>query len=126
MTSPNLSQPRDLPNHSPRLSRKARVALATATTLSALVVLLVILGAGLSTWRGSGFRANGPELPLLRSVVALKPGMSVADVGAGNGELTVALATEVGSSGRVFSNDLELAQVRATVAAARLSNVTFV
>lgn len=94
--------------------------------LAVLVALLVALGAGLSTWRGSGFRANGPELPRLRNVLALKPGMSVSDFGAGNGELTVALAAEVGSSGRVYSTDLDLAQVRATVAAARLSNVTFV
>jgi ubiquinone/menaquinone biosynthesis C-methylase UbiE len=52
--------------------------------------------------------------------------MAVADIGAGNGELTVALAAEVGASGRVYANDLDLAQVRATVAAAGLSNVTFV
>ena len=86
----------------------------------------MIVGAGLSTWRGSGFRADGPELPRLRNVLALKPGMSVADVGAGNGELTAALAAEVGTNGRVYSTDLDLEQVRATVAAARLSNVTFV
>jgi SAM-dependent methyltransferase len=90
----------------------------------AAIVLLMILAAGLGTWRGSGFRADGPELPRLRNVLALKPDMSVADVGAGNGELTVALAAEVGTNGRVYSNDLDLEQVRATVAAARLSNVT--
>ena len=55
--------------------------------------------------------------------------MSVADVGAGNGELTVTLATEVGSSGRVYSTDIDpdsLEQVRAAVAAAQLENVTLV
>jgi ubiquinone/menaquinone biosynthesis C-methylase UbiE len=88
--------------------------------------LLLIVGTGLSTWRGAGFRANGPELPRLRNALALRPGMAVADIGAGNGELTVALAAEVGASGRVYANDLDLAQVRATVAAAGLSNVTFV
>ena len=102
MTSSNLSHSGDSANRSLRLSRRARVALGIATALSALVVVFVIIGAGLSTWRGSGFRDNGPELPRLRSVLALKPGMSIADVGAGNGELTVALATEVGSNGRVY------------------------
>jgi SAM-dependent methyltransferase len=108
------------------MNRTARVALGIATALTSLVVILVILGVGLGTWRGSGFHADGPELPRLRNVLALKPGLSVADVGAGNGELTVALAAEVGSSGRVYSTDLELAQVEVAVAAARLSNVTLV
>jgi ubiquinone/menaquinone biosynthesis C-methylase UbiE len=55
--------------------------------------------------------------------------MSVADVGAGNGELTVALATEIGSTGRVYSTDIDpesLERVRAAVRAAGLSNVTVV
>jgi ubiquinone/menaquinone biosynthesis C-methylase UbiE len=100
--------------------------IGTATALLALVVLSAILGAVLTNWRGSGFHADGPELSRLGQVLALEPGMSVADVGAGNGQLTVALARAVGSSGRVYSNDLDLEQVRATVAAARLANVTFV
>jgi SAM-dependent methyltransferase len=55
--------------------------------------------------------------------------MSVADVGAGKGELTVALAAEVGPSGRVYSTEIDpesLDQIRAAVAAARLANVTVV
>jgi len=55
--------------------------------------------------------------------------MSVADVGAGRGELTVALAAEVGPSGQVFSTDIDteaLEQIRARVAAAALQNVTVV
>lgn len=111
---------------SPGRSRKARIAIRIAATVVALLVLLLIVGTGLNTWRGSGFRADGSELPRLRAVLALKTGMAVADVGAGNGELTVALAAEVGASGRVYANDLDLAQVRVTVAAAGLSNVTFV
>ena len=126
MPLPDLPHPQHSPNRSPRLSRRVHVGLAIAATLAALVGLLMIIAAGLGTWRGSGFRADGPELPRLRNVLALKPGMSVADVGAGNGELTAALAAEVGTNGRVYSNDLDLEQVRATVAAARLSNVTFV
>jgi hypothetical protein len=91
----------------PRLSSGARIALGTATAVAALVLIFLITVAGLSTWRGFGFRATGPELPRLRHVLALKAGMSVADVGAGNGELTVALATEIGSTGRVYSTDID-------------------
>src|SRR5262245_65760125 len=72
---------------------------------AAIVVLAVILGVGCYGWRGFGFRASGPEMPRLRHELALKPGMSVADVGAGRGELTVALAAEIGPSGQVFSSD---------------------
>jgi SAM-dependent methyltransferase len=94
---------------------------------AAIIFLAVILGVGCNGWRGFGFRAGGPEMPRLRHELALKPGMSVADVGAGRGELTVALAAEVGPSGQVFSTDIDtqaLEQIRARVAAAALHNVT--
>jgi predicted methyltransferase len=96
---------------------------------TATILLVVLLGAGCDNWRGPGFRASGPEMPRLRQVLALKPGMSVADVGAGKGEVTVALATGVGSSGHVFSTEIDteaLEQIRAVVAAATPENVTVV
>jgi SAM-dependent methyltransferase len=96
---------------------------------AAIIFLAVVLGAGCGNWRGPGFRASGPEMPRLRHELALKPGMSVADVGAGGGELTVALASEVGPGGQVFSTDIDtqaLEQIRALVAAAALQNVTVV
>jgi ubiquinone/menaquinone biosynthesis C-methylase UbiE len=92
-----------------------------------MIVLAVVLGAGCNGWRGFGFRATGPEMPRLRHELSLKPGMSVADVGAGRGEVTVALAAQVGPSGQVFSTDIDthaLEQIRARVAA--LQNVTVV
>jgi ubiquinone/menaquinone biosynthesis C-methylase UbiE len=55
--------------------------------------------------------------------------MSVADVGAGQGEMTVALAAEIGPNGRVYATDIDpdaLEQIRARVAAAELRNVTIV
>ncbi len=96
---------------------------------TAIILLVGLLGAGCHNWRGLGFRASGPEMPRLRQVLALKPGVSVADVGAGKGEVTVALAAEVGPSGHVFSTDIDtqaLEQIRALVAAAALQNVTVV
>jgi predicted small secreted protein len=69
---------------------------------AAIIALAVVLGIGCNSWRGFGFRASGPEMPRLRHGLALKPGMSVADVGAGRGELTLALAAEVGPRGQVF------------------------
>lgn len=93
--------------------------LRTATTF-----VLALACAGCQ-WSGFGFQADGPEMPRLRQVLALKEGMVVADVGAGRGQLTLALAKEVGSSGRIFSTEIDpasLARLRATVA----HNVTVV
>ena len=61
----------------------------------------------------------------LRQVLALKEGMVLADVGAGKGELTAALAREVGPKGRVFATEIDaarLGRLRETVG----SNVTVV
>ena len=104
---------------------KARLR-ENAKRAAAVVLLFLLFSAGCN-WRGPGFRASGPELPRLRLVLALEPGMSVADVGAGRGEMTVALAAEVGPSGRVYATDIDpeaLDEIRSRIAAAGLRNVT--
>jgi ubiquinone/menaquinone biosynthesis C-methylase UbiE len=65
----------------------------------------------------------------LRQVLALEAGKVVADVGAGKGELTFALAREVGAKGRVFSTEIDperLQRLREAVAAGKLDNVMVV
>lgn len=99
----------------------------TVVLLVSIAVLIARLGSG--TWRGGGFHRDGPEMLRLREALTLRPGMSVADVGAGQGDLTVALAAEVGPSGQVFSTDIDpqaLEQIRARIAAAALRNVIVV
>ena len=94
-----------------------------------LAMALSALLAGCGNWSGFGFRAEGREMPQLREVLALDKRRVVADVGAGNGELTFALAAEVGAKGRVFSTEIDperLQRLRQAVAAARLDNVTVV
>jgi ubiquinone/menaquinone biosynthesis C-methylase UbiE len=66
-------------------------------------------------------------MPRLRHVLTLEAGTVVADVGAGKGNLTLALAKEVGTKGRVFSTEIDpkrLRRLREVVVAARLDNVT--
>jgi SAM-dependent methyltransferase len=95
--------------------------------LATIVLLVSVVTLGCHNWRGPGFRASGPEMPRLRHELILAPGMSVADVGAGGGEMTVALAAEIGPSGRVYATDIDpeaLEQIRTRVAAAELRNVT--
>jgi len=95
--------------------------------LAVIALLVSVVAFGCHNWRGPGFRAEGPEMPRLRHELTLAPGMSVADVGAGRGEMSVALAAEVGPTGRVYATDIDpeaLEQIRARVAAAELRNVT--
>jgi ubiquinone/menaquinone biosynthesis C-methylase UbiE len=65
----------------------------------------------------------------LRHVLALERGAVVADIGAGTGQLTFALAREVGSNGHVFSTEIDprrLRRLREALVAAKLENVTLV
>jgi ubiquinone/menaquinone biosynthesis C-methylase UbiE len=59
-------------------------------------------------------------------IVGIKPGMAVADIGAGTGYYVMRLAPIVGPQGRVFAQDISLAalnQVRRRAAAAKFTNV---
>jgi hypothetical protein len=69
-----------------------------------VAIIAIIAWTGIDRWRGGGFSPTAPEMPRLRQVLNLKAGMSVADVGAGGGDLTLALAPEVGPAGRIFSS----------------------
>jgi SAM-dependent methyltransferase len=99
----------------------------TRRRLATIALLVSVVTLACHNWRGPGFRAREPEMPRLRQELTLVPGMSVADVGAGGGEMTVALAVEIGPSGRVYATDIDpkaLERIRARVAAAELRNVT--
>jgi ubiquinone/menaquinone biosynthesis C-methylase UbiE len=95
-----------------------------------LVLLGSVLISGCSnSWTGGGFNASGSEMPRLEQALSLRPGMVVADVGAGRGQLTLALAEAVGPGGHVFSSEIDPGRLRAlreSVADARLRNVTVV
>jgi len=59
----------------------------------------------------------------------LKPGMVVADIGAGVGYMSLRLAKRVGPSGRVYANDLQpemLAKLRENAAKGKINNVVTV
>ena len=74
-------------------------------------------------------KAADLEVPELTKLLELKPGMAVADVGAGFGAWTVRFARVVGSSGRVFATDIGAAQLTAlrdTVRRDGLSHVTVI
>ena len=67
------------------------------------------------------------EVPRLIELLQLKPGMTIADVGAGFGAWTTAFSKWTGPSGRVFSTDVgekQLAFLRETTKREGLTNVT--
>jgi ubiquinone/menaquinone biosynthesis C-methylase UbiE len=71
-----------------------------------------------------GFASDAKRLT---AALQLGPGRTVADIGAGGGQLTVELAREVGPSGRVYATELEedrLRDIRRATEDAGLTNVS--
>jgi ubiquinone/menaquinone biosynthesis C-methylase UbiE len=71
--------------------------------------------AGLATnasWldRASREQEEAPEQAL--ALISIRPGMIVADVGAGTGYMTTRLAQLVGPDGKVYANDIQPAMLR--------------
>lgn len=63
-------------------------------------------------------QATDSEIDRLIQVLDLKPGVSVADVGAGSGDLSVAIAKRVAPNGTVYSTEIDpkkLDKIRQTV-----------
>ena len=95
-----------------------------------LVLLLAAPGASQQTGLTEGqIKAAELEVPELVKLFELKPGMTIADVGAGFGAWTVRFSRVVGPSGRVYSTDIGAAQLAALRDAAQregFTNVTVV
>jgi predicted methyltransferase len=69
---------------------------------------------------------NASDTAKLIDVLQLKPGSIVAEIGAGGGELTLALARHVGPSGRVYTSELgadRLTKLRGVVEKSGLAQV---
>jgi predicted methyltransferase len=78
-------------------------------------------------WHSEKERDEAGEPGQLVRLLGIKPGMSVADIGAGSGYLTVRLAPVVGPQGRIFAQDIEpsyLNKLEQRVKAAKLKNVS--
>ena len=66
------------------------------------------------------------EADRLAALLELRPGAAVAEIGAGDGAMTVEIATRVGASGRVYATEIEAEKqdaIRAAARAAGLANV---
>lgn len=103
--------------------------LATVTAGAAVASLLFHTGQAhrlLALARGEDWPG---EADRLMSLLDLKPGMAVADVGAGRGELAVEMAKRLGASGRVYATEIDPARlddIRRAVGDAELGTVTVI
>ena len=75
-----------------------------AVIAASLALATVVFLGGWTLQRGRNFRR---ETARIAEVLELRAGMSVADVGAGDGRHSVFLAEQVGASGRVFATEVE-------------------
>ena len=80
-------------------------------------------------WSVVSAQNNAADTTKLIEVLRLQPGHTVAEIGAGGGDLTVAIANHVGASGRVFTSELgaeRLAKLRGVVEKSGVSHIQVV
>jgi ubiquinone/menaquinone biosynthesis C-methylase UbiE len=96
-------------------------------TIGLALLLFAPLAAQQTGLTEGQIKAAELEVPELARLFELKPGMTVADVGAGFGAWTVRFSKVVGPSGRVYATDIgaaQLAALRDAVQREGLTNVT--
>jgi precorrin-6B methylase 2 len=95
---------------------------------ASLVFLVLARAAAQQTALTEGqLKAAEIEVPRLVELLELKPGMTVADVGAGFGAWTMRFSRWLGPTGRVYATDIgaaQLASLRESVQREQLTNVT--
>jgi SAM-dependent methyltransferase len=120
----------------------------TAAALAALVVMLAaaaavapafqsthpltgrrianVMGSSGADWLERPERETEENVEGALNAIGLKPGMTVAEVGAGTGYVTLRMAKRVGPTGKVYANDLQpemLDLLRSNAAKAGVTNV---
>ena len=85
-----------------------------------------VMGVGGADWleRNEREMEENPDGAL--DAIGIKPGMVVGDVGAGTGYMTLRMAKRVGSSGKVYAEDVQpemLKRLRQNAAKAKLANI---
>jgi ubiquinone/menaquinone biosynthesis C-methylase UbiE len=85
-----------------------------------------VMGAGGADWLDRNERESEEHPDAALDALRIKPGMVVADVGAGTGYMTLRLAKRVGPTGKVYAEDVQqemLRRLRQNAAEAGLENI---
>ena len=88
-----------------------------------------VMGAGGADWLERSEREMEEHPDQALDLLALKPGMVVADVGAGTGYMTLRMAKRVGPTGKVYADDVQpemLRRLRQNAAREKLSNIEMI
>ena len=71
-----------------------------------------VMGVGGADWLDRPDRAQQENPDLAVSLLELKPGMNVADIGAGTGYYSFKIAKVVGPSGKVYANEVQAGMLK--------------
>jgi ubiquinone/menaquinone biosynthesis C-methylase UbiE len=88
-----------------------------------------VMGMSGADWLTRPERESEEQPERALDALNLKPGMVVADIGAGVGYMSLRMAKRVGPSGKVFANDLQpemLAKLRDNAAKGKINNIVTV
>lgn len=66
-----------------------------------------VMGAAGASWLDRSEREREEQPGKALDLMDIRPGMTVADVGAGTGYMTLRIAKRVGPSGKVYANDIQ-------------------
>jgi ubiquinone/menaquinone biosynthesis C-methylase UbiE len=100
------------------LVRKAYFYRLAATLLASVLLALSLMA-----------QSTDSEIERLIQVLDLKPGVAVADVGAGSGELSISVAKRVAPNGTVYATEIDpkkLDKIRQAVQKAGIHNVVVI
>ncbi len=85
-----------------------------------------VMGVGGADWLDRNERESEENPEGALDAIGIKPGMVVADVGAGTGYMSLKMARRVGPSGKVYSEDVQpemLRRLRQNAVDAKLNNI---
>jgi tRNA A58 N-methylase Trm61 len=98
-----------------------------ASTRGLTLLVAALIPASVGAFFAQEAQRDAADAAKLIEVLEIRPGATVADIGAGSGPLVTPMSRHVGSSGRVYATDINadrMSELKKLVASASLDNVT--